>query len=328
MLPNIGGNLMAFYELKIDGEEKSLNIKSFFIISGFSINTQTKVQAHEPYCAIHFSEKSDGKPFSKPLLTAGDTLEITGNDEVKIQINDITPLDYLKWEFRNEVHHLYSTRIGRAGTSPESWIKFEGNKPMQGATGKAEQNIPTITHFINKRGAYAVYERENDNGCTSLGFVLPIAPEPLLLDISKAARANFMPTAPAFPKLTVERKIEPGNLASKCVSSNITSTFFEEAPGAVQNAEGYVIIAQGNFKTLPLNHKTLMDWLDFNNQMDHEKFLQHISELAQNKFLRTLETSQIDNVYSVSQESQSLPVELLFIDNVRRNSPNRLEPYI
>jgi len=319
---------MAFYELKIDGEEKSVNIKSFFIISGFSINTQTRIQAHEPYCAIHFSEKSDGKPFTKPLLTAGDTLEITGNDNVKIQINDITPLDYLKWEFRNEVHHLYSTRIGRAGTAPDSWITFDGNQPKQGATGKAEQNIPTITHLINDRGAYAVYERENDNGCTSLGFVLPIAPEPLLKNILESARAQFMTAAPEFPTLTVERKIEPSGLAAKCVSANITRNFLEAAPGANENAEGYVIIAQGNFKTLTLNHKTLMDWLEFNNQMDHEKFLQQISELAQNQFLRTLETSQIDKVYSVSQESQSLPVELLFIDRVRRGSPNRLEPYI
>jgi len=325
---------MSTYTLKFGEETLTEELKSFCIFWRFSVSNQRFVTGvKEPYLLIHYSQLSDSIPFTKPIINNNDKLIIDGTKSSgeKITMPSAKCMNSLKWEFRNEVHQLHYFEAANRTTPPDSWIDFSGSSQLINLDVAAKDNIATIIHKIklgeaDDRIAYAVFEKDNSIGANSLGAVFPLYQTPILNDILLIAKTGSNGDQ-VFPKIVIERDIKGGtqSVAKKGHKANYITDDHKS-----KSTSGYILIAQGNFKNIPLNHNSLQELYNDSFYKKSDNFVAYFSALAQgNKDSgnRTLASVHDDEINAVTDASNELPVELFFIDNLNEGM-NELNTYI
>jgi len=315
---------MSTYILNFGDELLTKEMKSFCIFWRFSVTNQRYVTKIEqvPYLLVHYSQLSDSIPFTKPKIENNGKLIIDGtkSDGVKITMPTAKCKNSLKWEFRNEVHQLHFFEAADKTTPPKEWIDFSGSSQLINLDVAAKDNITTIIHKIKlgdaeNRIAYAVFEKDDSKGSTSLGAVFPLYQIPILNDILSIAKIDADGEV-VFPKITIERDIKGGD--QTVTKKGVTANYVTEDHRSNMTC-GYLLIAQGNFKNIPLNHNSLTELYNDSFFTKSDNFIAYFSSLAQGgKDLgnRTLASVHDDEKNAVTCASDNLPVELFFIDKL------------
>jgi len=324
---------MSNYTLNFGGE-LTKEMKSFCIFWRFSMSNQryvTNVQV--PYLLVHYSQLSESEPFIKPKINTNQELIIDGakSDGVKIIMPTAKCKNSLKWEFRNEVHQLHFFEAADRRKDPKEWIDFSKCTQLKDLDVQADDNISTIIHNIELEGkdnriAYAVFEKENSKGASAFGAVLPLYQSPIIEDVLSIAKTKAEGEK-VFPKINLTRGILGGE--TTVAKDTGTASYITEDHKSNETS-GYILIAQGNFKNIPLNHNSLMELYNEAFFRQPDKFVAYFSSLAQgNKESgnRTLASVHDDEKNAVTEPSKALPVELFFIDKLN-NDMAKLDPYI
>jgi len=317
------------YTFTFDGEDLSLTIKNFMLFWKFSIDSQRTVQAETPYFSVLYSRKSFSELIKRPdFQEEYKNITIKGSDGIKFEINGAQLKDSIKWEYRNETHQLYLFEAAdTSNTKPKDWFIFNDNKPNFNLDVPATNNKATILHEVEiskTRQVYTVIEKEDDKGSSAIAFVLPLHQTPLVADILEVANVDNTDGAVSLKPIKLKRKLLKAKQG--CVTKEGSSTLFPDNYNANLDAKGFSIIAQGKFKNIQLNFYDLMEWLNINIEDNCDSLMKHLSLSVQGDRCRSLSSAQNDKDYSVVEGSTSLPVEMVFIDDI--NSTFQQEVYI
>jgi len=327
---------MSNCNLTFGETELTTELKSFCLFWQFKINAHRQVvDVKTPYLLTHFSKPSRSSPIKKPIIE-GDykPLKIDGGNGEVIFMNKANCQHSLKWEYRNEMNQLHFFHAADTTEQPYSWMKFNESEQIVNIDVPAKGNCPTIIHNVkvgeNDRVAYAVFEKEDISGTESLGIVFPLYRNPVLADILAISPMDGKTLKKYFPTISINRKLkgvvgQVTTAVTECDNVNFLTN------AHASTSEGFILIAQGNFKNIPLNHDTFKTLYNRTFYSQPEDFVAYFSSLAQgneDNGSRTLENIHNDEISTVTQGSNKLPIELFFINNLNYGMNDKLKPYI
>lgn len=299
-------------------EDLTERLESFWLYIDFTIAANKKVKIKDGYCAIFASQQSGPPAFTIPDGGAR-TFTITDEGGNVLKVDNADFIRCMEAEFSNEFGYLYLYKLDN-GVDKTTWVDTSGWKAAQANPTTNGDKTKFWNHTLNfadldTRYVYWLMDTRNATGTESLTAVMPLLP-PSALSAVLSHNKQVMPT------LTIN-SAKPGGKTAAPPAWPYFPQDVRRFPGDVT---GYVMIAQGAFKAIPL--PKLRSWHVTADNTSPEELFERLAELVHSapRLKQTLDTAADTKDNSVIPPKASLPLEVLFLNDL--NTVNPVAPLI
>jgi hypothetical protein len=322
------------YELKMTvPEEQPLisSLESFWLYYDFEINpANMAVTTHNGYLGVYYSGDSDAINVVAPPYDLRCTLSfVKDKDEntMRLRLNHLALGESRYSEFSNEFSQLHVFKFFNTDdNSPPQpldktqWIDESSWKPRYTPPTKNRGTSQFIRRTfslggIEDRYLYWLMAKQDKEGFNSVAFATRLLEQSIFGQLLTVGN-----TKQNIPILKLSRKL-PNDDEPK------DWKYFDPNVGC-GNIRGYVMIAEGAFKAIPLTGK-IEGWLPQGGQtFSTQELVERLSQIVfdSTPFQRTLDTVDETEKGGFVVSDPPLPIELCFLTGLNDTFPNS-EPF-
>lgn len=307
------------YKLKQTSPESvevTSNLESFCFFYSFKVNQSKIVELQKGYFAVYISQRS-GKPFIQSFYDNSNEekknvyrkLEISNLAEQKISINDALLANSRLSQFSNEVSQLHLFELFDEEEARQDCIDTKGwtpkfKNPTQNDDGKYFLRQTFSLGQATDRYIYWLAEQANNKKTERFSVAVPFIANSLTGTILALHKQEL-------PKIQI-------------IADEKTWPYPKEQELPTQKLRGYVMVAEGAFKAIPLTGEVDNLMQQTTSNKTSEEILTYLSQIVHGyptPISRTLNTAAITKSNSVVPSEPELPIEVLCLEGLNSESP-------